>query len=191
MQSIFQSPVLWGGAVGGGILCLDLRRAVGLRLGPSLFHQSSGGNHGNGAVFRRTGRTAVEIVGVSQPSGERCRNRFGKESRPPLRWPKIFRRCTARLDELPGGQQNDYLVRRLRAALNYVRFRGNAEALDDELKYLADMDAARIQAGFGLFRVIIWAIPILGFLGTVIGITMALNGITGFEIGRKCHGPSA
>jgi len=45
------------------------------------------------------------------------------------------------------------------------------------LKYLADVDAARLQAGYGLFRVIVWAIPILGFLGTVIGITTALNGV--------------
>ena len=52
-----------------------------------------------------------------------------------------------------------------------------AEGLDDELKYLADADAARAHAALALFRVIVWAIPILGFLGTVIGITMALNGI--------------
>jgi hypothetical protein len=49
--------------------------------------------------------------------------------------------------------------------------------LDDELKFLADADATRSHFRFGLFRVIVWAIPILGFLGTVIGITMALNGI--------------
>ena len=33
------------------------------------------------------------------------------------------------------------------------------------------------HAGYGQFRVIVWAIPILGFLGTVIGITMALNSV--------------
>ncbi len=42
---------------------------------------------------------------------------------------------------------------------------------------MADADATRSHARFGLFRVIVWAIPILGFLGTVIGITLALNGI--------------
>ena len=45
------------------------------------------------------------------------------------------------------------------------------------MKYLADVDVGRSQAAFSLFRVIVWAIPIMGFLGTVIGITMALNGI--------------
>jgi biopolymer transport protein ExbB/TolQ len=83
----------------------------------------------------------------------------------------------ARLDRLPGWQQESYLVSRLRAAIVHVQNRGSAESLDDELKYLADIDISRAQTGYGLFRVIVWAIPILGFLGTVIGITMALNAV--------------
>ena len=84
--------------------------------------------------------------------------------------------CWHRLDRLPGRRQGEYYVARLRAALEHVRHRGSAESLDDELKYLSDLDAARLHAGYGLFRVIVWAIPILGFLGTVIGITMMLTG---------------
>ena len=82
-----------------------------------------------------------------------------------------------RLDGLPERRQGEIYIRRLRAALEHVRRRGGADALGDELKYLSDVDVARVYAGHGLFRVIVWAIPILGFLGTVIGITMALNGI--------------
>ena len=82
-----------------------------------------------------------------------------------------------RLDRLPERRQREYYISRLRAALEHIRWRGSADALGDELKYLADVDAARAYSGHGLFRVIVWAIPILGFLGTVIGITMALNGI--------------
>ena len=47
--------------------------------------------------------------------------------------------------------------------------------LDDELKYLADMDAARQHDSYALVRIIIWATPMLGFLGTVVGITQALG----------------
>ena len=83
----------------------------------------------------------------------------------------------ARLDRLPGRRQGEYYVARLRTALEHVRRRGSAESLDDELKYLSDLDAARQHSSYALFRVIVWAIPILGFLGTVIGITMALNGV--------------
>lgn len=79
-----------------------------------------------------------------------------------------------RLAHLPAGRQNDYLARRLREALEHVRRQGSADTLDDHLKYLADLDAARQQASFALLRIIIWAIPILGFLGTVVGITLAI-----------------
>jgi biopolymer transport protein ExbB/TolQ len=81
-----------------------------------------------------------------------------------------------RLERLPARRQGEYYVCRLTAALEHVRRRGSADALDDELKYLSDMDAARLHNSYGLFRVIVWAIPILGFLGTVIGITMMLTG---------------
>ena len=82
----------------------------------------------------------------------------------------------SRLDRLPGRHQGEYYVCRLRAALEHIRHRGSADTLDDELKYLSDVDASRLHAGYGQFRVIVWAIPILGFLGTVIGITMMLTG---------------
>jgi hypothetical protein len=65
----------------------------------------------------------------------------------------------------------------LRATLEHLRRFGSAERLYDELKCLSDMDAGRLHNSYGLFRVIVWAIPILGFLGTVIGITMALNSV--------------
>ncbi|MGA2032672.1 MAG: MotA/TolQ/ExbB proton channel family protein [Thermoguttaceae bacterium] len=84
-----------------------------------------------------------------------------------------------RLDRLPQHRRAEYYVRRLRSALEHVRRLGSAEGLGDEIKYLADQDAARAHASYGLFRVIVWAIPIMGFLGTVIGITMALNGVIG------------
>jgi hypothetical protein len=52
--------------------------------------------------------------------------------------------------------------------------KGSADSLDDELKYLSDVDAGRAHGAYAMVRLIIWAIPILGFLGTVIGITMAI-----------------
>jgi len=80
----------------------------------------------------------------------------------------------ARLKRLPEQAQDHYLVRRLRDAVEYVRRSGSAEGLDEERRYLADTDAGRLHVGYSLVRVIIWAIPILGFLGTVIGITLAI-----------------
>jgi biopolymer transport protein ExbB/TolQ len=87
------------------------------------------------------------------------------------------RAMAEQLDRLPPHREEEYFVRRLRGAVNRVARLGSTQGLDDELKYLADLDASRAHSGYALFRLLVWAIPILGFLGTVIGITMALNGL--------------
>jgi hypothetical protein len=78
------------------------------------------------------------------------------------------------LSALPFVQQIGYLPERLRQALEVIQRVGSADKLEDELKYLSESDAARAHGGYALMRFIIWAIPILGFLGTVIGITIAI-----------------
>ena len=82
------------------------------------------------------------------------------------------------LDELPGYARESYLVRRLQSALQYVISKGSGDGLDEELKYLADGDAGQQHAGYALVRIITWATPMLGFLGTVIGITIALGNLS-------------
>jgi len=61
--------------------------------------------------------------------------------------------------------------------LHHVTRRADA-ALDDHLKYLADLAADRLVQSFQLVRTVTWAVPIMGFLGTVIGITMAIANVT-------------
>jgi biopolymer transport protein ExbB/TolQ len=75
-----------------------------------------------------------------------------------------------------------YLPRRLGEALDYVRRTGTANELDDHLKYLSDLDTTRAQQSYGLVRFIVWAIPIMGFLGTVIGITVAIANLSPTEM---------
>lgn len=83
----------------------------------------------------------------------------------------------AQLKRLPERMRQSYLIRRLLDALEFVRRSGSAEAIDDQLKYLADRDAGEAHASYGLVRMFIWAIPILGFLGTVIGIAQAMGNL--------------
>ncbi len=80
---------------------------------------------------------------------------------------------------LPGDAEDEgYLRRRLREALDLVVRTGSADGLQDHLKYLSDLDAARAAQSYGLVRFVIWAIPIMGFLGTVIGITVAIASLS-------------
>ena len=64
------------------------------------------------------------------------------------------------------------------AILDFICRRGSAAELDDHLRTLADTDALVMENSFALTRFITWAIPILGFLGTVLGITGAISGVT-------------
>ncbi|QDU27457.1 MotA/TolQ/ExbB proton channel family protein [Anatilimnocola aggregata] len=88
------------------------------------------------------------------------------------------------LSSLSKRLQETYLGRRLTDALEAVERNGSADKLEEELKYLSDMDGGRQQESYSLVRIIIWATPMLGFLGTVVGITAALGDL-GKELGSQ------
>lgn len=90
-----------------------------------------------------------------------------------------------RLEELPAAARETYLASRLRTALELIERKGSAQGLDEELKYLADTDAARQHDSYALPRIIIWATPMLGFLGTVMGITQALGDLDPEELANS------
>ena len=68
-------------------------------------------------------------------------------------------------------------LRRLADALDFLTCGGAPDELDQELRFLADDATDRRDAEYGMTRAFIWAIPILGFLGTVLGITAALGSL--------------
>jgi biopolymer transport protein ExbB/TolQ len=84
----------------------------------------------------------------------------------------------AGLDVVPKRWHHTAQVRRVHAVLDFLRRRGSAQELDDHLRDLADADALALETSYSLVRFITWAIPILGFLGTVLGITGAISGVT-------------
>jgi biopolymer transport protein ExbB/TolQ len=82
------------------------------------------------------------------------------------------------LGTLPRRMRDTWLVRRLHDALGYVQQRGSATTLEKRLGVLADRDAEELEGSYDLVRNVTWAIPILGFLGTVVGITIAIANIS-------------
>ena len=72
---------------------------------------------------------------------------------------------------------NSIHLNRLRRAMVFLQSTGRADELDTELRALAEDDALDAERDYGMVRMFIWAIPILGFLGTVVGITMALGNL--------------
>jgi biopolymer transport protein ExbB/TolQ len=77
-----------------------------------------------------------------------------------------------------GDHTDTWLARRYVNALDHVERRRGAAGLDEQLRTLADADAMVLEGSAALTRFITWAIPILGFLGTVLGITGAISGVT-------------
>lgn len=53
--------------------------------------------------------------------------------------------------------------------------RDNSDSLDDDIRDLAIQDADRQHESYGFVRIVIWAMPMLGFLGTVLGISKTLG----------------
>jgi biopolymer transport protein ExbB/TolQ len=78
------------------------------------------------------------------------------------------------LAALPQREQQGYYPRRLREILETIWRTSSADELEDELKHLSATDATRLHDSYAFSRIVIWAIPIWGFLGTVLGITDAI-----------------
>jgi biopolymer transport protein ExbB/TolQ len=87
-------------------------------------------------------------------------------------------RLSADLEQQPRSLRCTYLGRRIGAILDFLRSRGSAAELDDHMRALVDTDGMTLDASFSLLRLITWAVPILGFLGTVLGITAAISNVT-------------
>ena len=82
------------------------------------------------------------------------------------------------VDSAPKRLRNSWIADRVRSALLFVEKRGTADGLDEHLRQLGDVAADRSHASFALVRIIAWMIPILGFLGTVVGITIAVANVS-------------
>lgn len=78
----------------------------------------------------------------------------------------------------PSGIADSFLARRLERALRHFQSRRRAVEIVEFLATEARADEGRVDASYGLVRVFIWAIPTLGFIGTVIGIGAAVAGFS-------------
>ena len=79
--------------------------------------------------------------------------------------------------ELPLGAGESFLVNRVLRGLEHFRVRNSNPEVAAVLTSQSDIDANAVQSSYTILNVFIWAIPILGFIGTVIGISAAVSGI--------------
>lgn len=81
------------------------------------------------------------------------------------------------IDARPQAVHQSSIARRIREALQYIRSRQSTQDIDAQLKHLASREADAQHESYSLIRLMVWAIPMLGFLGTVLGISEALGGL--------------
>ncbi len=81
------------------------------------------------------------------------------------------------LGSMPFLQRNNILGRRIQGALEHFKSRNSVPEVQQYLATQAEIDASQVDAGYTLLRAFIWAIPILGFIGTVMGIGTAVAGL--------------
>ncbi len=173
---LIRSPILWGAALSFGFFGLI---HMGTITNPLVIRYLAGHwvEYVEVAMFF-VGLAALVIKGAGIRSQRRDIDAEWLEPIPEGgQNPADAQTLAASLIEADGkgdAEQSSYLVRRLREALDLVVRTGSADTLEDHLKYLSDLDAARAAQSYGLVRFVIWAIPIMGFLGTVIGITDAI-----------------
>ncbi len=87
----------------------------------------------------------------------------------------------SRLERHQGRRRRSYFWRRLYTALDFVQRNGSPDGLEEELKYASELDQDEKHDRYSFAKILVWAIPMLGFLGTVLGISEALGGL---EIGE-------
>ena len=67
------------------------------------------------------------------------------------------------------------LLNRIQTALSNFRNLGRVTDVDEMLRSQADLDESSMQTSYSLLRGFIWAVPVLGFIGTVVGLSKAIG----------------
>lgn len=70
------------------------------------------------------------------------------------------------------------LFNRITVALANLRNLGRVTDVDDILRSQAEQDEAIVESSYALVEGFVWAIPVLGFIGTVLGLSQAISEFT-------------
>ncbi|MCA9052563.1 MAG: MotA/TolQ/ExbB proton channel family protein [Planctomycetaceae bacterium] len=176
LQQIVSSPILWGAAITWCFYALipfaPVRRELIERYfcsHPLEYAQAALFFVGAAILFAKGLQLLTEKQAVSLPL-------------PTLPEPLQTSSCTASirhaLGQLPRRLRKSAFSRRLEDLADYLQHRRDGEGLEAHAQHLAEAAADRQHDSYSQLQTIIWAVPILGFLGTVMGITLAIANVT-------------
>jgi biopolymer transport protein ExbB/TolQ len=77
------------------------------------------------------------------------------------------------------------LFNRIAVALSNLRNLGRIADVDDILRSQSETDESALETSYSLVQGFVWAIPVLGFIGTVLGLSDAIGNFSGVLTGAK------
>ncbi len=80
--------------------------------------------------------------------------------------------------KLPVHLRDSLMVNRIRKALEFFEVRQNVGHVSAMMTSQSAIDGSRIMGSYIMVRAFLWAIPLLGFIGTVVGLSHAISGMS-------------
>lgn len=88
--------------------------------------------------------------------------------------------CLAHVQGLARKPSRYILLHRIWLALDHLRLTRSVQEVRGALTGQSAIDANLLDSSYSMLRFLIWVIPILGFIGTVVGIGIAVTNFSGF-----------
>jgi biopolymer transport protein ExbB/TolQ len=93
--------------------------------------------------------------------------------------PSTARAVLDRIYTLVDDTRNFVLLNRIERALSNLQNIGQVNEVSDILRTQAEYDEEQLTSSYGLLNGFVWAIPVLGFIGTVLGLSQAIAAFGG------------
>ncbi len=78
------------------------------------------------------------------------------------------------INQLPGASSDTFLINRVVRGIEHFRVRKSAAETVTMMESQSAIDANNVAGSYTILKVFIWSLPILGFIGTVMGVSSAV-----------------
>jgi biopolymer transport protein ExbB/TolQ len=92
--------------------------------------------------------------------------------------PSTVERVLQRLRDVADDPRNFMVLNRVDVALSNLRNLGRVGDVEEILRSQAAQDESQMETSYALVQGFVWAIPVLGFIGTVLGLSQAIGSFT-------------
>ncbi len=88
--------------------------------------------------------------------------------------PKSLDKFVHHIRELPGSSSKSYLINRVLRGIEHFRVRKSAAETVTMMESQSSIDINNVTGSYSYVKVFLWTLPILGFIGTVLGLSVAV-----------------